>query len=177
MICSATEKLVVIFVVTGSGRHKQNLVQLIFKFLKAKRTVVLGRGKTKAVIYQCLLPVLVTCIHGAYLWNGLMGLINNKEKIIPEIVQKSVRGLPRLQTGKMTGIVLNAGTESGFLHHFNIKVGTLRNSLGFYQLVLAFEIIYRSFNSSSMAIAAFWIAPQAQHNGMPGKYRYVQAGT
>ena len=71
-----------------------------------------------------------------------MGLINNKEKIIPEIVQKSVRGLPRLQTGKMTGIVLNAGTESGFLHHFNIKVGTLRNSLGFYQLVLAFEIIY-----------------------------------
>ena len=40
----------------------------------------------------------------------------------------------------MSGIVLDSGTETGFLHHFHVKVGTLCNSLSLDQLVLTFEI-------------------------------------
>ena len=40
----------------------------------------------------------------------------------------------------MPGIVLDPGAESRFLHHFHIKVGSLRNSLSLDQLVLRFEV-------------------------------------
>ena len=42
----------------------------------------------------------------------------------------------------MSGVVLDPGAESRFLHHFHIKVGTFRNSLSLDQLVLAFKVFH-----------------------------------
>ena len=60
-----------------------------------------------------------------------MGLINNKKKVIPEVVQQGIRRLTGFKAGEMTGIVLNARAEAGLFHHFNVEIGTLGNSLGF----------------------------------------------
>ena len=42
----------------------------------------------------------------------------------------------------MPGVVLDPGAESRFLHHFHIKVGTLRNSLSLDQLILTFKVFH-----------------------------------
>ena len=139
------EKLMVVFIISRGSRYKQNLVQFILKFFKTQRAVILGRGQTETIVYQCLFTVLVASIHSANLWDCLVRLINNKKKIIPEIIQQSIRWLPWLQSGKMTGIVLNTGAKAGFFHHFNIKVGTLGDTLGFQKLVFAFKVVYPFF--------------------------------
>src|SRR3989338_10810777 len=49
----------------------------------------------------------------------------------------------------MSGVVLNPIDETSFNHHFDIKVCTLSNSLGFYFLADVFEIfhsIYQFFS-------------------------------
>ena len=58
-----------------------------------------------------------------------MGFIRNDKKILrKEINQRKGRAACFAQ-GKMTGIVLNAGTKAGFPHHFHIKIGAFRNTL------------------------------------------------
>ena len=69
-----------------------------------------------------------------------MGLIYDQKKIISEIIQKGVRGLTRSKTCQVPGIILNAGAEAGFFHHFYIKIGSFGNTLGFQKLVFAFKV-------------------------------------
>ena len=49
-------------------------------------------------------------------------------------------GVPGVETGQMPGVVLDAGTEARLLHHLDIKIGPLRDSLGLQKLILALEI-------------------------------------
>ena len=74
-----------------------------------------------------------------------MGLIGNNEEIIREEVDECKRRTACLSQRQMTGIVLNARTESHFLQHFNIIIGTLCQSLGFQQLVLPLQLCQTFF--------------------------------
>ena len=49
-------------------------------------------------------------------------------------------GVPGARPGQMPGIVLDAGTEARLLHHLDIKIGPLRDSLSLQKLILALEI-------------------------------------
>ena len=53
-----------------------------------------------------------------------------------------MRWFPFLQSGKMTGIVLNTGTKAGLTHHFDIKISPFRNPLCLQKLILRPEIPY-----------------------------------
>ena len=66
------EKLMVVFIISRGSRYKQNLVKFILKFFKTQRAVILGRGQTETIIYQCLFTVLVACVHSANLWDCLV---------------------------------------------------------------------------------------------------------
>lgn len=50
----------------------------------------------------------------------------------------------------MSGIILDAGTESGLPEHLDIEIRPLRDPLCLDQLVFAFENCTRSFISSSI---------------------------
>ena len=51
----------------------------------------------------------------------------------------------RLQTRKVTGIILNAAAKPCFFQHLYIEVGAFSNPLGFQQLVLPLKIFYPFF--------------------------------
>ena len=68
----------VIFIFSRCRRYKHYLVKLVLEFIKAQWTVVLGRWKSEAVIYQGLFTALITGIHTAHLRNCFVRLIYNK---------------------------------------------------------------------------------------------------
>ena len=71
-----------------------------------------------------------------------MRLINNKKKIILKIIHQRIRRLSRGQSRQMSGIILDSGTKTSLLHHFHVKISSLRYSLSLNELVLTFKIIY-----------------------------------
>ena len=135
-----TQKLMLRFILSRCCRDKQNLIQFIFKFIKTQRTVILCRRQTEAIIHQCLLAALITGIHSSDLRNGLMGLIYNKKKVVFKVVHQGIRRLSRLKPGKVSGIILNTGTKTCFLHHFYIEIRSLGNSLCLDQFIFTFKI-------------------------------------
>ena len=51
-------------------------------------------------------------------------------------------GAPGRQSGQMSGIILDAGTESGLPQHLDIEIRPLRDPLCLDQLVFALEILH-----------------------------------
>ena len=47
--------------------------------------------------------------------------------------------LPVSSQCQMTGIILDTGTEAGFLHHFHIKIRPLRDSLCLQKLIFTLK--------------------------------------
>ena len=75
-----------------------------------------------------------------------MGLINNHQKILREIIQQRTGRFTGSCSGQMSGIVLNSRAKTSFPHHFHVKIGPFRNSLGLQQLILALKISHLLFH-------------------------------
>ena len=69
-----------------------------------------------------------------------MRLVDNDKIIITKIIHQCIRRLSRLQTGKMSGIILDSGAKTSFFHHLQIKISPLTDSLCFQKLVLTLKI-------------------------------------
>ena len=67
-----TKKLMILLIFSRCRRYKHHLIDLAFKLIKIKRTVILRRRETKPIIYQCLLSRLVSMIHSTNLRDRLM---------------------------------------------------------------------------------------------------------
>ncbi len=69
-----------------------------------------------------------------------MRFIDKQQKILRKIIQKRRRRLPAFTVIQVSGIIFNAIAIAQFLHHFQIKLGTLFEPLrlnkpvGFFQL-------------------------------------------
>ena len=110
-----SQQLMLRLIVSRCCRHEQHLIDLTLKFFKIQWTVILGRRQTESIVHQRVFPALVSKIHSADLWNGLVGLINDDQRIIGKIIHQRVRRLSRLQACQMSGIILNSRTESRLL--------------------------------------------------------------
>ena len=69
-----------------------------------------------------------------------MGLVNDDQKIIREVIQQRTWRFPRFSKSQVSRIVLDTGTKTGLPHHLHIKIRTLRNSLCLQKLVIGLKI-------------------------------------
>ena len=79
------------FKIGRGGTHINGLTREVLKFIKFKRTVVHCRGKPESIFNQGLLARFIPAIHGPDLRYRYMAFVNNRDKIIGEIIQQAER--------------------------------------------------------------------------------------
>ena len=84
------------FIGPRRSRYVNNLVNPLRKFIKGQRPVIQSARQAETVVYQRAFSGLVAVVHGPELGHCHMGFINHNQKIIGEIVKKSVRRLSGL---------------------------------------------------------------------------------
>ena len=70
LFCS--KKFMILLIFSRCRRYKHHLIDLTFKLIKVKWTVILRRWQAESIIYQCLLSRLVSVIHSTNLRDRLM---------------------------------------------------------------------------------------------------------
>ena len=136
------EQLMLLLIIGRCRRYEHHLVYMCFEFFEIEGSVVQCRGQTEAIVYQCLFSRTVSCIHAADLRNRHMRLVHDDQKIIREKVQQRHGRRSRRKSVQMSGIILDAGTESGLPEHLDIKIRPLRDPLCLDQLVFALEKLH-----------------------------------
>ena len=71
--------------VNGSTRQR-------FELAEGEGTVVLGRREPETVLHEALLAGTVAAVHGPYLRNGYMALVDDQQVVFRKVVQQAVRG-------------------------------------------------------------------------------------
>jgi hypothetical protein len=69
-----------------------------------------------------------------------MTLVDEDQMILGKIVQKGVRRFPGSSPVEVPGIIFNARTVSHLLEHFEVKVGSLFQTLDFQELPLRLKL-------------------------------------
>src|SRR3990172_41339 len=105
----------------------------LLELVKLQRTIIKSGGEPEAVLHEIDLARMVALIHAAELRDRGVALINDQEIILREIVQQRRGRLPRLPAGEMAGVVLDSVTVTHLTYHFEIKISSLLDPLGFQQ--------------------------------------------
>ena len=77
-------------------RDKEHPVHALLELREVQGTVVHGARQAEAVLNKRRLSRKVAVKHAADLWNRDMALVDNREKVLREIVNQGKRGLARL---------------------------------------------------------------------------------
>jgi hypothetical protein len=79
----------------GGGRQEDHLVGPVQPLVEAQRPVVHRRGQPEAVLDQHLLAGAVALVLAADLGDGDVGLVDDGQVVVGEVVEQGVGGLPR----------------------------------------------------------------------------------
>ena len=93
------------------------------------------------MLHQHLLTRAVTGIHSANLRQRYMRLIHNQQKILGKIIYQRKRRLTGLTSSKMTRIVFDAGAVAHLLHHLQIVIRALLQTLCLQQPAMLIQLI------------------------------------
>ena len=134
------QHLMPLLIRTGRCGHEQDLVDLVLKLLEFQRTVVKRTRKTESIIDQRLLPASVAVVHRIDLRQRHVGLVDDDQKLIREIIHQRLRRRTRFPAFHMAGIVLDAGAETSLIFHALLE---LRSDAlcRFHNLVLRHHIV------------------------------------
>ena len=77
-------------------------------------------------------------IHAVQLGHGLMGLVDEHQVVAGEVVEEGWGWFAGEASGEMAGVVFDAVAVADGFDHFQIKHGSLMNSLGFDYVALLF---------------------------------------
>ena len=136
------QRLMLFLIIAGRGGHEHHLVQLGLPLREVQRPVIQRRGQTEAVVYQHPLSCLVPVVHAAHLRHRHVGLIDDQQKVLREIIHQRVRRGTGRKSGQMTRIVLDAGAEACLPHHLHVEIGAFRDALRLDQLIVRAEILH-----------------------------------
>ena len=134
------------FIFSRRRRNVNYLVHLVLELVKSKRSIVKCGGQAETMLNQHFLTGTVTCIHRPNLRQGNVRFVNNEKKIFREVVNQSEGSFPCFTTCQMAGIVFDAGAVTHFVHHFQIVIGTLLQTLRFQKfatLVQKFQAFFQ----------------------------------
>ena len=121
------------------GAHKDHLACQLFELLKFEGSVVDGRRQAEPIFHQHLLAGVVAAVHGPYLGQRDMALVDDRQEIVREIVQQTERTCPRRTAVKVTGVVLYAAAVSQLTDHLYVIAHPLFQAVCLLMLADLFE--------------------------------------
>ena len=121
-------------------RHIDDLIDPFGEFVKSQRTVIQRRRQAEAIVDERAFSRLVAIVHRAQLRHRHMRLIDHDEEIFREVVQERKWRLAGLPVRHVAGIILDAGAVSDLLHHFQIIIRPLLQTLRLQELILIPEL-------------------------------------
>ena len=121
-------------------RDVDDLIDALGEFVKRQRAVIQRRRQTEAIVDERTLSRLVAIVHRAQLRHRHVRLIDHEEEILGKIVQKGEWRLTRLPVRHVAGIILDARAVSDLLHHFQIIIRPLLETLRLQELILIPEL-------------------------------------
>ena len=89
LLCGGVRMLTL--VVSRRCADEYRLIYLFLELFKEERTVIVSRGQTETEINEIFLSRRVTTAHTANLRQSYVRLVNEKKKILREIIEKRVR--------------------------------------------------------------------------------------
>ncbi len=126
-----------LLVITRRGAHVDKLRNTLLKLVKAQWAVIQRARQAKPVLYQRYLAATVALMHAAYLRDGNVTLIDDRQKALAaKIIQQCVRRLTGAAAVQMHRVVLDAGTKAHGLEHLDVKARTLLQALSLKQLAV-----------------------------------------
>ncbi len=132
-------------VLAGSSREVDRLTDPVFELGPLERTVVEGARQAESVVDQRALARRVALVHGSDLGNRDVGLVDDHEEVVGEVVEQTVRRGSGRTHVHVPRVVLDARAESDLLHHLEIEGGAHAQALGLEQLALFLELAHAQF--------------------------------
>ena len=142
MICSATwPRGPLQLVGARRGRDVEHLVHAALELGEGQRTVVQGRGQPEAVLHQRLLARAVAAVHAADLRQCLVGLVDDDQGVLGQVIHQGRGRLPRLAAGEVPGVILDPLAGADLAHHLQIEEGTLAQALRLEEFVGGLKLL------------------------------------
>ena len=126
-------------VAAGRRRHVEHLPHGGAELVEGQRPVVEGRGQAEAVLDERLLARAVAGIHAPDLRDGDVGLVDEDEGILGQVVHEGGRLGARLAAGQMPRVVLDAVAVADLPEHLHVEEGALLQPLRLQQPVARAE--------------------------------------
>ena len=123
-------------VLAWRGRHEHHLRRDREELLERLGTVVERTGEAEAVVHERLLAGAVALRHPADLGHGLVGLVDEADEIIGEVVEQAVGTVARLAAVEDPRVVLDARAEPELAQHLHVVLGPLAQPVRLEQLAL-----------------------------------------
>jgi len=98
------------FVVARRRRDVEGPVRLRLELLEREGTVVVGGREPEPVLDQRILTRLVALVLALDLREGLVGLVDDREEVVGEVVQQGVGSFAGRPVREVDGVVLDART-------------------------------------------------------------------
>ena len=112
------------------------------EFVESEGTVIGRGGQAEAVFDQGLLAGVVPAEHGADLRQGDVGLVDDGDEIVGEVVDQGEGTLAGFAAVEIAGVVFHAGAVAHFLDHLDVVFDPLLESLGLQALADGLEVFH-----------------------------------
>ena len=106
--------------VARGGGQQYRLAGLAVPLLEVEGAVVDRRGKTEPVGDQHVLSGSVSCVLAVNLGDGDMALVDHREVVVREVIEKRVGRLPFFSTVEIPRVVLDPRAEANLAHHLHV---------------------------------------------------------
>lgn len=124
------------FVLSGRRRQVDGLSDALLELLPLQRAVVQGGGQPEAVVDEGALAGGVALVHGADLRDGDMGLVDDEQEVVGEVVDQGVRRGAGLTAVEVHRVVLHARAAADLAEHLEVVRGAHAQALGLQELAL-----------------------------------------
>ncbi len=130
------------FKISRSSRGEDDLVHVRVELVKIQRTVVERARETEPELDEGLLSRAVSAVHTPDLRDGDVGLVDEQQEVVREVVHQSVWCGAGFPAGQDSRIVLDAGAEAGLPEHLHVVLGPLLDALRLDEFALALEELH-----------------------------------
>ena len=140
MICSTVSPCDLVELVVARGRREvDRLADPVEELLPAQRPVVHRARQPEAVVDQVALAGHVAFVHPADLGHGHVGLVDDEQEVLGEVVEQAVGGAAAGAAVDVHRVVLDARAGADLAHHLDVVGRAHPQPLRLQQLALPLE--------------------------------------
>src|SRR5207249_11348268 len=124
----------------GRRRDVDGLIEALLELREREGPVVERAREPEAVVDEDFLAGAIAEVHAAYLRHRDVRLVDEREEVRWEVVEKGPRPAPRRTAREMTRIVLDTRARPRLSHHLEVEVGALPQALRLEQAARVLEL-------------------------------------